>query len=234
MTMMLRRILAAIAALVTMIVLSAWGLWGGSILAHYVFFHVTPNAPLSAVDSPRPSSDPLTFWIICGALLLVSGIATALLVLTPRPKFRTRGIIYLLFFAVILPASAYNYDQGDAVMGAPLQVGLNLVLIFLASTVSQWMSTASPTEPDVRTLKYLGIFLLLAAGVLIPGLFTTLWALWRIHLLKHVVLDSLSPGALSSVAAVASAVISWLNYKRELRKEATEDGDRGSMAGIRP
>jgi hypothetical protein len=218
-----RRFTAAGVALVTIYILAWWGLIGSGILTRYVFFHLTPNLPLSKVGGPHMTVSATVFSIFCGAILLVSGIAMFLLVVIPRPGFRIRGIIYVLFLAVILPATAYNYDQGDAVVRPPVQVGLNLLLIFLAATVAYWLNGASTTAIDIRVLKHLGVFLLLTVGVIVPGLFTTLWALWSLHVLNHDALQSVTIQSLTSFASVASAIIAWLNYKREVRKEQRQE-----------
>jgi len=125
--------------------------------------------------------------------------------------------------AIVLPASFYNYDQGDNVLPAFAQLTVNLVLIFLAATTALWLSSSRPTAPDSQVLKYLSLALLLLGGVFVPAFFTLIWILWKVGLLTREATTQITFQHITGLSAVVSCVVAWLTYRRELRKAESAD-----------
>ena len=129
-----------------------------------------------------------------------------------------------MFIAVLLPASLYNYSQNDHIFPAHGQVILNLILIFLAATIALWLASFKPNAPDTQVLKSLALSLLLLGGVLVPAIFSLVWFFWAIGLLTKAQADQITFGHITGLSAAISCVITWLNYRREMRKESTDNG----------
>ena len=123
-----------------------------------------------------------------------------------------------MFLAVLLPASWYNYGQKDIVLSTQLQVLLNCAVIILSATVSNWLSDAPATAPDIKVLKYFALSLLLLAGVLVPGIFTVVWLFVAGGLLTVEQSQEISFANIAALSSVVSALLSWLVFARDRKK----------------
>jgi hypothetical protein len=179
-----------------------------------------------ANGSWQASREASYFFLLIGALLLGIGISAALVVLLPRTGFRLRGGIYILFLGIVLPLSWYNYDQGDNVLRASIQLALNLLLIFLSATTALWLSSAPAAAPDIKVLKGLALVSVLTAGVFVPALFTFVWCLLKARLLDPKQLEDISLANITGLSGVASAVIAGLNYWRGQRQSKSDQEER--------
>lgn len=215
-----RRTLAGTVGIITLVIVGLWSVFGSLVISGYVDLHLALGVPLSQAGGPRPDSYDASahsfYTLLINSLLLCAGATSALMVLVPRQTFRARAFVYLMFLAVLLPASTYNYTQGDHVLPAVFQAGLNLIVIFLGATIALSLATFEAKEPDVRVLKYMCMVLVLFGAVLVPGLFTLLWAMWRVGLIGE---TTLGWAQLTGTGGLASAIIAWLNYRREINKE---------------
>jgi hypothetical protein len=166
--------------------------------------------------------------ILVGSLLLCGGGVVAMRILTPRPNFARRLWAYLAFLLILLPATFYNYNQHDQVLSRGLQATLNLILIGLGAIAAIWLSDFRVIAPDAKVIKFVCIVLLIGSSILVPSLFTFIWASNQIGLLSLKQSKEISFANLTGISAVGSLVISWLNYRRELKKSV----DVGSSSHI--
>jgi hypothetical protein len=150
-------------------------------------------------------------------MVVAAGCTAALALFVPRWNFRVRALIYLLFLAILLPVSWYNYRQNDNVLPAHFQVGLNLLIVFLASTLVISLAGVEARAPDTRVLKTMALGLVLFGGVLVSGLFTLMWAIWASGMIRSA--PSLEWSQLTSIGGLASAIVAWLSHRREVRKD---------------
>jgi hypothetical protein len=219
MTKNARRGAAAGICILAIVLAAVWSFVGSSFIGEFAKRHLSREVPLSQAIGPRPdayddAAKPYN-GILVISLVLATGTSAAAIVLAPRSDFRVRGIAYAIFLAIILPATVYNYDQGDIVLKPGLQAGLNLILKFLAATVSLWLSGSRGDGPDQKVLKMMSLFLMVGAGVMAPGILTLLWALNRIGLLGLAESRKFELKDITGLAGVGSAIISWLNYRRD-------------------
>jgi hypothetical protein len=232
-----RRILAVVIGAVTALLVALWTIIGSLVIRGYVWANLALDVPLSQADGPRPDSYDQAahpfYGLLVGALLVATGITTALLVLIPRRDFRVRAAVYLIFMAVILPASLYNYSQRDAVLPALYQVGLNLVVVFLGATIAFSISMVKAESPDTRVLKMMSIGLVLFGAVLVPAFFSLIWGVWRSGLVQEV--PKFKWSELSGLGGLASAaIVGWLHYRQQLPERTTSDLAPVSHAALDP
>jgi hypothetical protein len=217
-----RRAVALTIGLATVLVAGLWTMIGGEILHRYASANLSQNVPLSQAAGPRPDAwdqgAHLYYIASSVSLLLAAGASASLLVLMPGSDFRKRAWIYCAFLAIVLPAIWYNYGQRDIVLRGSLQVALNGVLIFLASTTALWLSNATWDAPDARVLKYLSLTLLLLGGVFVPSIFSAVWLFHAAGLLTIEQSREITFQHITGLASVLSAVTAWLNYTRDRRK----------------
>jgi hypothetical protein len=217
-----RRFVAALLAILAAVISIVWTLAMRVKLYTYAWSELALNVPLTQARGPRPdawdqSAHPY-YWILAAALLIATAAAVALVVLVPNRGFRLRALIYCVFLAVILPATWYNYNQGDIVLPAHYQVALNVLLILLSSITAFWISQAPVSAPDIRVVKYLCLTLLLLGGVLVPALFSTVWLFYVAGLLTLAQTREISFSQITGLASVASAVVAWLAYLRDKKQ----------------
>jgi len=229
MSIRMRRILAAAVGVTTTIAAFAWAWLAQKALYSYAWRNLARDVPLSEAGAPRPDAwDQLAhpyYRILVLSLLIAAGASTALIILTPRPEFRKRGLIYLIFLAIVLPATWYNYAQGDIVLPAKLQFLLNLVLIFLAATIVIWLSGTRATSPDQNVLKYLSLILLLFAGVCVPMLFSGTWLLYAARILtpsERPEEAQIKWSHITALGSLGSIAIAWLSYRRDKKSISSE------------
>jgi hypothetical protein len=115
-----RRIGAVVIALLTVVAAAVWTYWAEDWLHDFARWHLDQSGPLSKAGAPRIDSyDPraqIYYELLIGALIFALGGVAALLVLVRRPNFRHRAWIYVGFMLIVLPASLYNFSQGDIVL----------------------------------------------------------------------------------------------------------------------
>jgi hypothetical protein len=224
MTTRTRRFVAAGVALAAIVCALIWTVTLSQLLEVYAREYLNQKIPISQAGGGRPdafqSSAHVYYAIIIGGLILAAGASAALLVLVADRSFRTRAWIYVAFLALVLPASLYNYTQDDIVLPYPVQAGLNLAVAFLSATIAFWYGGRRCDGYDARVIQGLTIALLVMGGVLVPVFATTLWALNQIGWFDRKELQQITYAHLTGTAAVASAVIAWLNHRRELRNAA--------------
>ncbi|ALJ01707.1 hypothetical protein DC20_21910 (plasmid) [Rufibacter tibetensis] len=230
-----RRLLAVLIAAITVIIALIWMEMFGKTIFVFAWEHLSQDVPLSKAGGPRPDTYDVSahnYYLFFGvALVLVTGGSAALIVLVPKSNFTHRAWIYFAFLVVILPATFYNYRQGDVVLDASLQAGLNLVLIFLATTIAIWLSYAPAPALDTKVLKYITLMLLLLAGVFVPTIFSVIWLFYKAGLLSLDKSREISFQSITGLASVASALIAWLNYRRD--KKTLEVEKPKIITGIR-
>jgi hypothetical protein len=229
MSLTIRRTIAVFLALLAVLAAIVWTLVAASWLEN-IAQHFSRPVPLSQADAPRFDSHDrsahLYYEILVGALILAVGVIASLLVLVPRLKFLHRAGIYIGFLLIVLPATWFNFNLGDTVLAPSFQFFLNFICIFLSATVALSL-TNFPTETiDVTVLKVMAATLLWFA-CLTPALFNLIWFLNWSHLLSLQQTSNITWRDLTGVAAVASAIIAGLNYRREMRK--TTRVDRGGV-----
>ncbi len=229
MTILQRRLIAALIALLAICLALAWTLFGGEALYRYALVHLAQHVPLSHAGGPRPdawdqAAQPY-YLISMAALIIAAGGSAALLVLVPNTGFRRRALIYCLFLAVVLPATWYNFGQKDVVLRPGLQAGLNISLIFLSTTIALWLSKAPAAELDVRVLKGIVLACLLLGGVFVPGLFTVVWLLVAAGALTVEQSQQVTFEHITGLASVVSAVLAVLGYVRDRRKTEAQKPD---------
>lgn len=221
-----RRLIAIFIALIVTVIAAVWTMFGGEIIYRFAWEHLAQNVPLSQAGGPRPDAwdrGAHPYYLLCNAALIVAaGGSTALVVLVPQRSFRRRALIYCLFLAVILPATWYNFGQGDVVLRASLQAALNIGLIFLSLTIALWLTKAPAAELDVRVLKGLFLACLLLGGVFVPGLFTIVWALTTAGALTIEQSRQVTFQYITGLASIMSTVLAILNYVRDGRKANAE------------
>jgi hypothetical protein len=233
-----RYVAAAAVALIFILLFAYWTLYASSEVRLYVWRNLAVPMSLSQAGGPRPDAYDrgahLYYRVVLGALLLGAGGTASLLVLVPRRGFRVRAFIYLAFLAILLPASLYNFSQGDLILATPYQAALNLVIIFLGAAAVPVLVTASSEAHDTRVLKTIVLALILLGAVVVPAFFTILWLLWRSRVIPK---DAVTWGHITGVGTLISVIIAWLNYRREMRKDAAAAQDakeRSAPRIIRP
>jgi hypothetical protein len=224
MTLRARRALAIFFATLTFFVLTIWTWLGSRYLFGFAWRHLSIGGPVSAAGGGRPdpydSGAKLCYIALLLSLLVASAAIVAVITLQIAPKFHRRGILYVLLLCLLLPSTAYNYAQNDVVLRPAAQAGLNIVLVFLASTVVLWLAKTNATSPDTQVLKYLALFLISAAGIAVPLFLTTIWFFALIHLITLQQSRTIGMPEVAAVSAVFGTFITFLNYRRELRKDA--------------
>jgi hypothetical protein len=218
-----RRVVAAIVAMLTIVVLLVWTLIANDAITDYAIMHLARNVPLSQASGPRPDAYDraahLYYELLIGALLIASGSVVALLILLPSRSFRQRAWLYLGSLLLLLPFSFYNFSQGGIVLAPAYQFGVNFVIVFLGATTAVWIANAPAVEIDERVLKIMCVFLL-ALVVCVVSFFNILWLLQKVQILTIDQTKHVTWAHLTSAASVVSAIVAWLNYRRELRKQA--------------
>jgi hypothetical protein len=221
-----RSTVALLIGVATMAIAAIYTLVAFVALSNAIDIHMAVGGPISQAGGPRPENYANTgaglsqsAFVLCvvGALVVAAGASASYLVLNPRPKFHARVPIYALFLAIILPASMYNYAQGDTVLPAGYQVALNLGVIFLGSTIVLWLAQTRATAPDTRALKGLVLALLVFGAVLVPATFTVAWAVWRVR--RSAEPPHLPWGGVAELSGIASTVIAWATYRLERKRD---------------
>jgi len=216
-----RRVLALVVGLVAVSLVALWTTLAGEAIAYHAWSHLALNVPISKSPGPRPDGyDRAAYFFYSASIfgtIAAAGLSAALLVLVPRPSFRLRGWLYLGFLALCAPLTYYNYDQHDTVLAAHYQLGLNFLVIVLSAFVSRWLSLLASGVVEVQILKLMALFMVMAGGVVLPALFTAMWALWKFFGLNP---KALSFSDLGVLASAASAIIAGLNYRHTRLKDA--------------
>jgi 4-amino-4-deoxy-L-arabinose transferase-like glycosyltransferase len=198
-------------------------------------YYLGRNIPLSQAGSPRPDSfDRLAqsyYLLLFGALLLATGVISAVCVLVPDKALRNRFWIYALLLVILLPASWYNFNLYDTVFKPSVQVALNLLIVFLGATTAFWIAGIKSNETDVRVLKIMAVFLLCFGAVFPMTFFTIIWFMEKIGMLTFDETKQIKWQHITAVGGCASAVIAGLNYRRELLKDKKQASKSGGTLG---
>jgi hypothetical protein len=220
----LRRVLAAIIAVTAIILLTRWSLSTSDAIFKFVWRRLALDVPLSQAGGGRPDAwdqAAQTYYVVLsGAVLVATGGAAALLVLVPSGSFRARGWIYLVFLMILLPASWYNFNQGDNVLPTIYQLGLDLIIIFLGAVVALWLAKAPANAPDVRVLKTMSLALIWFGAVFAPTFFVVIWLLWWGGILSKTQAKAITWQEITEASGLASAAVAWLTYRREIEKDS--------------
>jgi hypothetical protein len=218
-----RRIAAGLSGLVATVFAAVWTFVAERQIHVYAAIHLAQNIPLSQSKGPRPDAyddrAKLAYIILIAAMILAAGTSISLRVLTPRAGWSTRAAGYFIILLVLLPLTLYNYTQDDLVLSKGVQAALNLVLIFLAVAMAWWLAKFEVSALDGRVLKIMSLTLIVGSGVLVPVFFTSLWALNQAGILSLEQTKHVEFGQIAGLSGLGSLVISWLNYRRERRKE---------------
>jgi hypothetical protein len=225
-----RPALAAVVALSTILVLVIWTFIGEAFLRGNAYMYGFSNLRFGPERSPDAGTEFTTgeqqeslvnyYLAITGSLWLAGGLTAALIVLKGGLAYKVRLLVYLAFLLVLVPASSYNFAHadGDVALRAPYQAGLNVMMVFLGLSVCWGLREWKAEAPDARILKMMVFTFLLFSAVLIPGLLTMLWGLWKINVLPRNAVDSITIPALTGFAGVVSAAVTVIKYIDEKRK----------------
>jgi hypothetical protein len=213
--------IAVVIGVVSTILAAFWAFVGSTRIASFAIQHLGQNVPITK-GGPRPDSYANQIFYVCFmcALLLATGFTAALLVLQSRGGFRTRIIIYFVLLAILLPVSLYNYTQNDIVLKPKIQLGLDLMLIFISATLAMSLSRVAVSADDGRVLKAMTYGLLMFGGVLVPTLFVLIWVLVALNVISRDSSTHITIAELAGLSAVGSVIIAWLKYRREGAKQA--------------
>lgn len=223
MKLWVRRTLATLVAVATCAAALVWWYIGDRLLRGFASYHASIGGPISQAPGPRTDLSVEPYYWLLGTLILITGCVAGLGVLMPRIPFRHRAWLYVLVLLVMIPITMLNYDQGDIVLARWAQVGVNLLLIFLATSVVWWLSALPAEAPDAKVLKYMTMTGLVTVGVCVPALFTILWFFVKIRLVTYDQNRAIPVGAVSAISSVIGVVFSWLNYRRENQKGSESD-----------
>lgn len=142
---------AAAMATIVLVALASliWSYYAGDWLFQFAQRYLAQGGPVSRLCGLRPDSyavDAHPYYAACWiALVGATGVTAGILVAIPQPGFRRRAWMYLAFLAVVLPATLFNYMQGDLDLRRSVQVALNVALIALSAIVAAWVAQAPAT-----------------------------------------------------------------------------------------
>lgn len=169
----------------------------------------------SLPPSPR---DFYTFLVL--ALCCAAGVAVTALLWMRRPGHAVRRIVYIAILVALLPVSVYNYAHADFLVNRSAQAILNVLLVFGGTVVLLELLRLKAEANDGLVLQVLAIVSLGITAVFLPALFTLVWLLNAVGVLSKSGADALGLPGLSTLAAVVSATLGWLKYRRETKPEA--------------
>lgn len=133
----------------------------------------------------------ILYWLLSTiGLSAVSGFLVALLVGSRTTRTASAWLSPLLL-SVILPMSTINFAYGEVMLHRSAQAIVDLLLVFLSSLVLSSMKKIKPRSDFTRILKGFSVLLLLTEGILLPGVYGTLWFLnWQGAINKRTVDNS--------------------------------------------
>lgn len=213
------RIMGLVAAVVGIAISFWWTLQAAEFLEGYAFYHLSLGGPLSKALGPRPdaydSSVHIYYLVLALAPQLAVGfIAYCLLV---DYSLNTRLVFYCLLLFLLMPLNLFNYNQGDVVLSRSLQVLLNGVVIFCGLVVIVALWNLRTGSMDAKIAKLLAIALLLFAAVLVPLLFTSIWALVATGVIDNS--PHLTWPQITAFCGLVSTVIAVAKFGFDVRKE---------------
>jgi hypothetical protein len=151
--------------------------------------------------------------------LFASGLSVTIMLWEPRASYKRRVSIYSILLLVALSISVFNYAHADFLINYSAQALLNFVLIFFAAVVLVELIKLKPKEKDLLVLKIIAVFFLGLTGVFLPALFSFVWLLYTLGVLTVTQAAAIQLPTLATVASIASAVVSYLTYRRGAMKE---------------
>lgn len=168
----------------------------------------------SLPPSPR---DFYTFLVL--SLCCAAGVAVIALLWTRRPGYAARRIAYIAVLVALLPVSVYNYAHADFLVNRSAQAILNVLMVIGGTVVLLELVRLKAGSNDGLVLQVLAIVSLGITAIFLPALFTLVWILNAVGVLSKSGADALGLPGLSTLAAVVSATVGWLKYRRETKRE---------------
>ncbi|MBV9874836.1 MAG: hypothetical protein JO025_08920 [Verrucomicrobia bacterium] len=150
-------------------------------------------------------------WI---GVLLAAGASFALFTLEPVGKRKLAVAFYLFLLVLILPLSAANYYPIELWTERLGQAIFDLVLVLLGLAAVQRLLAYKVSSRLGRITRGVAVFLLGAAAVIIPAIYSVIWFLNAHALAKSVAqVHGARPSWISLVAGLVAAAFAILTAK---------------------
>jgi len=131
-----------------------------------------------------------------------------------QPTKKALTISYFAFLIVLTSMSFANFAMGDMLLNRKAQVLINVVLVILGLIVVVELLQMRPSTSAGVVVRAVVVFLILLQAVALPGIYGLLWLLNWQGAIRLGQSRDFNPGWISATAAVASAAIATLNYRR--------------------
>jgi len=153
------------------------------------------------------------------SISLSAGLSVTTLFWHYRPQYRVRKIVYVILLFTILPIAMYNYAHADYLINRSAQSLFNICIIFLGTIVVLELVSFKSSAKDLLVLQIISIFLLGMTAVFIPAMFTIVWLLNTLGVVSKSGSDLISLPALSTIAGLLSAAISYIKFRKETKTD---------------
>jgi hypothetical protein len=129
-----------------------------------------------------------------------------------RPQeFSKRILLIFATVTLIMPISFFNWSFCDRLYGFPIQLALNVALLFLGLLAVLHVRNLRRNSDEAKVVRWLALSLLYFGGVCVPALYTLAWFAFTAGLRFP------KDGVLDSIAAIVSVAIAALDYVRSRR-----------------
>jgi hypothetical protein len=152
-------------------------------------------------------------WI---GVLLAAGASFALFTLEPVGKRKLSVAFYLFLLFLILPLSAANYYPIELWTERLGQATFDLILVLLGLAAVQRLLDYKVSSILARIIRGVAVFLLGAAGVIIPAIYSVIWFLNAGAVAKSAAqVHGARPSWISVVAGLVAAAFAILTAKHK-------------------
>jgi hypothetical protein len=122
---------------------------------------------------------------------------------------------YFAFLVVLVSMSTANFATGDMLLNRKAQALIDLVLVVLGLITTSMLMRIRSLSPEGVILRAVIVFLLILQAIALPGVYGLLWLLNWQNAISADQTRSLNPGWISAAAALVSAGIAFLKYRKE-------------------
>ena len=158
-------------------------------------------------------------------IILVAGISFALFTLEPVGKRKLSVAFYLLLLFLLLPLSVANYCKIEVWTERLRQAIFDVALVLLGIAAIQRLLAYKVSSNLGRITRGVAVFLLGAAAVIIPAIYSVIWFLSANALAKSAAqVHGTRPSWISVVAGLISAAFVILTARH--KSEVTETNRR--------
>jgi hypothetical protein len=157
-------------------------------------------------------------WTSNVALSVATGLVTAALYryrdITPKREMA----LVLIAFVIVASTSGANFILGDELINWRAQIGINIVLAILSTSLLIILWKWRSERPTLIAIKLISIGLLATFGLFMPLIWTLIAILYRNNL--HALGADSVQGVITLASAAVGLVASLLSLRRQLAENA--------------